>query len=68
MTDIVAGTRTFNVENMLRCAVRTVTHKRGRRPAWSLVADAFGLGSQSSAALLEYLGLDAETGTEPTKQ
>jgi len=39
--------RQFNVENMLYSALCQLARKRGRNTMWHMVAEFFGLGSQT---------------------
>lgn len=64
MTTIDTGKRIFNVENMLRCALRYAQMTSRRRIAVFIAADMFGLGSGSAIELMNHLGLDPETGQE----
>ena len=63
MTTIDTGKRIFNVENMLRCALRYALRRSKRGAVW-VAADMFGLGSTSATELMNHLGLDPDTGAE----
>lgn len=64
MTVIDTGNRTFNVENMLRAAIRQSLKHSPRRSARFVATDLFCLGSSAALDLMVHLGLDTETGKE----